>query len=74
MLLLADGQLVAVLVELADEGHGELRGNWAIEAIFGLQHDRIPQSFPSAKDAAAWISAYVGGGKFKPIGGLMELQ
>ncbi len=73
VLLLADGQLVAVLVELADEGHGEQRGNWAVEAIFGLRHDRIPPSFPSAADAAAWISAHVGGGPFKPMGDLIQL-
>jgi len=73
VLLLADGQLVAILVELADKGHGEQRGNWAIEAIFGLNHDRIPQTFPSATDAAAWISAHVGGQPFMPMGDLIQL-
>ncbi len=73
VLLLANGQIVAILVELADEGHGDERGKWAVEAIFGLRHDRIPQSFPSATDAAAWISAHVGGEPFKPMGDLIQL-
>ena len=73
VLLLASGQLVAILVELADEGHGEERGNWAVEAIFGLQHDRIPQSFPSAADATAWISAYVDRKPLMPKDDLIEL-
>jgi len=73
VLLLAEGQLVAVLVELADEGHGEERGNWVIEAIFGLQHGRIPQSFPSAANAAAWISANVAGEPIIPMCDLIQL-
>jgi len=73
VLLLADGQIVAVLVELADEGHGDERGNWVVEAIFGLHHNRIPQSFPSAEDAAAWISAHLGREPFMPMGDLIQL-
>ena len=74
LLLLVDGQLVAILVELADEGHGEERGRWAVEAIFGLQNDRIPQSFPSAADATAWISASVGREPFMAMEDLIELN
>jgi len=74
VILLASGQLVAILVELADEGHGEERGNWAVEAIFGLDHDRIPQSFPSAAEAAAWISVYAGQKLFMAMGDLVELD
>ncbi len=70
VLLLADGQIVAILVELADEAHGEERGKWVVEAIFGLQHDRVPQSFRSAADASAWIGAYLGP---EPVIGMDDL-
>lgn len=64
VLLLAGGKLVAILVELADEGHGDERGKWVIEMIFGVDHDRIPNSFPSSAQAATWMSTYVGGKPF----------
>ncbi len=59
VILLSDGALVAVLVELSDESHGEDRGKWIIEAVFGLRHDRIPDSFPCRESAAAWISSNI---------------
>lgn len=73
VLFLASGRLVAIVVELADEGHGEERGNWAVEAIFGLQHNRIPPSFPTFDEAAVWISACIGIDHFIPMGDLIEL-
>ncbi len=57
VILLAKGSLVAVLVELSDESHGEERGRWIIEATFGLHNHRIPESFPSRETAAAWVSS-----------------
>ena len=59
LLLLAGGQLVAILVELADAGHGDERGKWAVETTFGLKHERVPNSFASAADAAIWVSNHI---------------
>ena len=56
LLLLANGELVAILVELADEIHGDARGQWTIEATFGLNAPKRPALFPSAIDAASWVS------------------
>lgn len=53
-LVFMDGELVAVLVLLADEAHGDDRGLWSMEADF-----RIPSSSPplfnSPDDAVAWL-------------------
>lgn len=59
LLLLAGGELVAILVALDDEGHGDDRHRWTIEKIFGIGHERIPGTFASAAAAAAWISDHV---------------
>lgn len=56
LLLLADNELVAILVELADESHGEDRGHWMIEKTFGLGQARVPEIFSSAEDAAGWVA------------------
>jgi hypothetical protein len=58
LILLADGALVGVLVELADECHGLDRGKWVIEATFGVHGARVPDNFGSANDAATWLSAH----------------
>lgn len=63
-ILLADGALVAVLVELSDESHGDDRGRWVVEATFGLRNGRIPESFPSRESAANWISSNICGAPF----------
>ena len=55
ILLLDDGELVAVLIELADESHGADRGKWVIETIFGLPMACPPTLFDSAEDAGAWV-------------------
>lgn len=59
LLLLAGGELVAILVALEDEIHGEDRHKWTIEKIFGIGHARAPATFASAADAAAWISEHI---------------
>lgn len=59
LLLLDGGELVAILVELADESHGDARGQWAIETIFGISPGRRPEAFASAQDAARWVSQHV---------------
>ena len=56
LLLLGDGELVAILVELADESHGDARGQWIIESTFGLSPGGRPGPFGSADEAAEWIS------------------
>ncbi len=73
MLLLTGGKLVAILVELADEGHGEERGNWVVEMIFGVNNDRVPGSFLSAAEAADWVSRQVGGKSFMLTGAVLKL-
>jgi hypothetical protein len=56
IILLADGALVGVLVELSDECHGHGHGKWAIEAAFGIDPERAPQIFASAIAAANWLN------------------
>jgi hypothetical protein len=55
ILLLDDGELIAVLIELADESHGADCGKWVIETLFGLDLPTPPGLFDSAEDAAAWV-------------------
>ena len=74
LLLLADGQLVAILIELADESHGDLRGKWAVETTFGLQHQRVPKDFPCAADAACWVGNHICQKPFILDGQLLELK
>ena len=59
VILLVDGALVAVLVELSDESHGEDQGKWVIEATFGLHLGRLSDSFQSRECAAAWVSSNI---------------
>lgn len=73
LLLLDDGELVALLVELADEGHGDARGRWAIEAVFGLSPSRHPESFVTARDAAKWIAEYICHKRFELQEDVVEL-
>lgn len=56
LILLSDGQLVAILVELADESHGDERGKWTVETVFGLGNHRSSGNHASANDAADWVS------------------
>lgn len=59
MMLLDGGELVAILVELSDESHGESRGQWVIEKTFGLNPARPPGPFASAAEAANWIGQHI---------------
>ena len=54
-LILADGNLVAVVVRLAEELHGTLKGAWFLEASFGAA-DTPPPSFPDIDAAEAWLA------------------
>ncbi len=74
-LLLLDGaELIAILVELVDESHGDDRGQWIIETTFGLNPGRRPQSFPGASDAANWISEHLGCQPFSLDPNIVELR
>jgi hypothetical protein len=53
-LVLADGQLLAVLVHLADEIHGDDRGAWFLEAGFGNLAG-LACLFPTLEEAVEWI-------------------
>ena len=59
LILLAGGELIAILVALDDEVHGDNRHKWTIETIFGIGHKRAPDTFASAADAAAWVSDHI---------------
>ena len=60
LILLSDSQLVAILVELSDESHGDERGKWTVETIFGLGNGRHPRNHDTAGDAADWVSDHLG--------------
>lgn len=73
IMLLDEGELVAILVELADECHGEARGQWIIETTFGLSCGRRPGAFACATDAANWISEHIGQRPFVLTRPIVEL-
>jgi hypothetical protein len=54
-LVLADGQLAAVLVRLSDEVHGEERGGWFLETGFGRCDGTEHPVFESLDEAEAWV-------------------
>lgn len=55
MLVFWDGKLVALLICLADECHGELRGQWFPEVLLGALSGRRPGLFESKTAALAWV-------------------
>lgn len=65
LILLANGALIGVLVELADECHGADRGKWAIEVALGIDDKTGVAPFESASDAADWLSCQLSCGPFK---------
>ena len=74
IILLADGAMIAVLVELSDEGHGPDQGKWALEAAFAIEAERVPSMFVSADEAAEWISTHVRCNKFVLTEALIQLR
>ena len=74
LMLLDAGELVAILVELADESHGDDRGQWIIEATFGLSQGGRPELFGCAADAADWISEHICQVPFVLEGQIVELR
>lgn len=55
VLMVFDNQLIAILIELSDEVHGETRGRWALEHTFGLFSISAPETFVSVEQAWDWI-------------------
>lgn len=55
MLMVLDDELVAILVELSDEIHGETRGRWALEQTFGLFSVSAPETFAGVDQAWDWV-------------------
>ncbi|GAC1581250.1 MAG: hypothetical protein NVS3B5_15300 [Sphingomicrobium sp.] len=56
VILLYEGALVAVLVQLSDAIHGRRQGRWTIEATFGVTDVRTSETFSSISDAAKEVS------------------
>ena len=54
-LVLADGQLVAVLVRLADGVHGDKRGGWFLETGYGRRNGPAHPVFASLDEAEIWV-------------------
>jgi hypothetical protein len=54
-LALADGELVAVLVRLDDEIHGEDQGRWFLETAYGSLGRAMPPLFESLAEAEDWF-------------------
>ena len=73
-MLLDDGELVAILVELADESHGEDRGKWNVETTFGLNSGHRTEPFANAAAAASWISEHISHRPFDLGSHLVELS
>jgi len=60
-LVLSDGQLVAVLVRLADAMHGKERGGWFLEAGFGPCQSPVPPVFGNLDEAQVWVRQQLAG-------------
>jgi|TARA_R100000501_G_scaffold14813_2_gene26889 hypothetical protein len=54
MLVLSAGRLVAVLCRLDDVAHGDKRGTWHVETVFGMRQ-MPPETFPNLDSAAEWV-------------------
>ncbi|HEX8417392.1 MAG TPA: hypothetical protein VF641_07280 [Methylobacterium sp.] len=55
MLVIANGMLVGVLVQLNAPEHEHLTGTWFVEAIFGGLQGLRPPSFDTLEDATRWF-------------------
>ena len=53
-LVLSEGELVALLVRLDDEMHGEAQGRWFLEAAFGSYLTQA-DPFSTLAEAEAWM-------------------
>lgn len=64
VLMLLDDHLIAILVELRDDIHGEACGRWALENTFGLFSISAPETFASIEQAWDWIGRAAEGKKW----------
>lgn len=69
VLMLLDDQLIAILVELTDEGHGEACGRWALENTFGLFNISAPETFANVEQAWDWVKRAAGGKRWPVLDG-----
>ena len=60
VILLYDGALVAVLVQLSGTVHPREQDRWTIEATFGVSDARVSETFFSAADAARKVGETIG--------------
>jgi hypothetical protein len=56
-LIFTDGELIAVIVLLADQSHGSDRGLWNLEAYFRSYRPQAPL-FASPRDAVTWLHRF----------------
>lgn len=56
MLVLLEGKLIAILVELTDPIHGQACGRWALENTFGLFNISAPETFANIEQALDWVT------------------
>ncbi len=62
-LILADGQLAAVIVRLDSETHPpETRGRWRLAVGFGKCNVLGPPLFKTPEEASAWVEQLLMGG------------
>ena len=57
-LVLANGELAAVLVQLEDIVHADERGRWFLEVMFS--RPGISETFASLDEAKAWLQGELG--------------
>ena len=74
LLMMLDGKLIAILVELSDEIHGEQRGRWALENTYGLFDIRAPETFASAEQAWDWVIRAATGTHWPVVGNPRRLR
>lgn len=55
MLVMADGMLVGVLVQLAAPEHGRKVGRWFVESLYGALSGALPQPFLTLDEATRWF-------------------
>lgn len=73
LLILIGGELVAILVRLADDGHGDDVGQWFVEATFGEWPVGRKRSFPDVQAAADWVCSGAGGERYEIAAGPVRL-
>lgn len=73
VLLFVDNKLVACIVHLVDERHGELFGNWYVEAVFADDYRPTPLVYTTLDQAIAAITTKVVGEPLAISGPIRDL-